>query len=171
MDGSFVWGFFSGILVDESIFQNNWSNYVAAGVTLFFLFLLLKPKSSFRENLKKQNQSIAITALVLALVIPFSIKIFCERSIPLLLHPFFSQPSEIEVVVKEKISQKGCRNGVKLIGYEYILNGKVCGLSDTFVSFATYGTKFHLIGEKSPFGFTMNGYRYEEQETKQHTKQ
>jgi hypothetical protein len=159
---SIIWGGFSHIIVNESLFIFEWSNYAAIVMTLIFLILLLKPNSTFKKNIEEQKKSIEMAVLAMLIAVPLVTKLACERGIPIILHTLTSKASQMDVIVAKQISNKGCRKGVKLIGYDRFANGKVCGLHDKFLSFAKQGTKLTLIGEESIFGFTMDKYRYQE---------
>jgi len=153
-----MYGLFNDILVNENIFIYYWTNWISFFLTIFTLYHLSKPNSKMRKNIEKRNKSVALTVLSFIIFIPLVTKLFLEHSVPFILHELVKKPDKIDVVIRNKISRKACRRGVKLEGYMYFMNGKVCGFPKKKYLELSDGDILTLKGESSYFGFTYDTY-------------
>lgn len=155
---SWIFTLFYDIIVNEEIFSNNWTWYPAIFFTLLSLYALYKPNSKMRKRVEQQGNSVFFTTISLLIMIPLLTIITLQKSIIVPLHLITKSPSEMTVEVEKSISIRGCRNGVKLLGYKNFMNGMVCGLRKDTLSKLRNGDILVLKGEKSVFGFTYDAY-------------
>jgi hypothetical protein len=155
---SWIFTLFYDIIVNEELFSNNWTWYLAIFFTLLSLYTLYKPNSKMRKQIEEQGNSVFLTTISFLIMIPLLTIITLQKSIIVPLHIMTKSPSKMTVEIETSISTRGCRGGVKLLGYKKFMNGRVCGLRKDTLSKIRKGDRLVLKGEKSLFGFTYDAY-------------
>lgn len=156
----------SNFIVNENIFKNSWNNIIAVILTilgLYFVFHKYKTDIKYVERLKEKKQGKFITYLSMLIIIPLCSKLMTDRSLMMLFHTFSNYPSSKIVYVDKKISTRACRNGIKLLNYQMIGNGRICGVPKDILDDLKYSQKIIVTGYKSLFGFNPKGFDYEKE--------
>ena len=155
----FVWGVFSSIIINESLFPYYWTYIVSVLITIICILYFATTSNHRIKSLFTSYGKTKVLLILSTFVAVFTI-IFLSRSLPLLVHTFIKEPSQMTVTISSTYigDYKFCHRSFELQGYNLFFNGKVCKIDEKTYSKLDVGDSLTLIGDKSIFGFTVNDY-------------
>lgn len=163
-----IWAAVKNVIINEKLFENSWNNYLALFLTItlmIFVFYKYKTDKKYVERLEERKQGKFKTFISILIAVPLFSKLYTDVVLIVILHTLSTGYSTDKIVyVEEVISQKNCRNGIRLTGYEMLGNGKVCSIPKDVLSKIEYGQKIILYGKETFFGFSPKKMNFEIEE-------
>jgi len=156
----FVWGVYSSIIINESLFPYYWT-YIASAIITIICILYFATTSNYRIKGLFTSYGKTKVLFILSIVVAVFTIIFLSRSLPLLMHTFIKEPSQMTATISSTHigDYRFCHKSFELEGYHLFFNGKVCKVDEKTYARLGVGDSLTLIGDKSIFGFTVNDYQ------------
>ena len=162
--GLVLLGLYCDFLANEEILI--YFIYIGFGFSLLIVIAIFvkiaKAKSTYARKMRDQGRSPLLGIVSIVVMIPVLVVAAFYKGLPVVLNYIVGSPGVIEVTMRSKPEgyfDKYCPGEVDLQEYEYFLNDRICGVSETEWRGLQKWDKLVLAGTKSLFGMHYYGYK------------
>ena len=162
--GFVLLGLYSDFLANEEILI--YFIYVGLGLSLLIVIPILvkiaREKSTYAQKMREQGKSLLLGIVAIVVMIPIFVVTAFYKGLPVALNYIVGSPGVVEVTMRSKPEgyfDKYCPGEVDLQEYDYFLNDRTCGVSETDWRGLRKWDRLVLVGTKSWLGIHYYEYK------------